>query len=94
MLRKRKALPQMQTHIRTRLKSCREALKMTQVTLGEHTGLSPSLISLYESGTILPSVDTLCRLAVALHTSTDYLCGLSENSATAYHDENAIGEKP
>jgi transcriptional regulator with XRE-family HTH domain len=57
------------------IRALRERAKMTQTALGAavdpHTG--QNLVSRWESGKDLPSVDKITKLAVALHTTTDLL---------------------
>lgn len=57
------------------LRSIREAKRITQLQLSVEIGIAQETISAYENGKAMPSVDTLCKLADCLHTSTDYLLG-------------------
>jgi transcriptional regulator with XRE-family HTH domain len=43
--------------------------------VAETIGLAPQAYERLERGRLLPSVDTLCRLAQVLHTSVDFLVG-------------------
>ena len=59
-----------------RLRRAREVLrKLSQGELADKSGLQPSAISHFETGTRKPSFDNLRRLADALSVSTDYLLG-------------------
>jgi transcriptional regulator with XRE-family HTH domain len=58
-----------------RLKAARDNRKMSQGDLAEKTGLQPSAISHFETGSRSPSFDNLKRLADALNVTTDYLLG-------------------
>ncbi len=75
-----------------RLRHIREEVrKLTQVQLGEMTGLPSTSISHFEKedGTRKPSFDNLRALAKALDISTDYLLGRSEDfrGSTALDDK-------
>ena len=61
-----------------RLRAAREARQLSQGALAERTGLQPSAVSHFETGTRKPSFDNLRRLADALRVSTDYLLGRTE----------------
>lgn len=62
-----------------RLQKQRRCLCMTQKQLAESLKVSQATICEYETGKSSPSSEILSRLAVALHTSTDYLLGLTDN---------------
>lgn len=48
------------------VKKMRLKANLTQLDLGKLAGRSKQAISLIEKGQVNPSIDTLCRLAVAL----------------------------
>jgi transcriptional regulator with XRE-family HTH domain len=56
-----------------RLKSARHNKGLTQEQLSKLTGINIKLISKYEQGVILPGLDNLQKLVVALEISADYL---------------------
>jgi transcriptional regulator with XRE-family HTH domain len=58
-----------------RLRAARELRKLAQDELARKTGLQPSAISHFETGTRKPSFDNLRKLADALEVTTDYLLG-------------------
>lgn len=60
-----------------RLQSCRERRRISRRTLAELCGLSKNMISLYERGERLPSLDVAIRLADLFEVSLDWLCGRS-----------------
>ena len=60
------------------IKQARKALHMSQDELAEAIGANRVTISRYETGSYLPSVPALEKLAVALRTTTGKLTG-SEN---------------
>lgn len=57
------------------IRAARKALKMSQDDLAEAIGANRVTISKYESGSYLPSIPALDRLATALHTTTIQLTG-------------------
>ena len=56
-----------------RLKTLREAKKITQLRLAMELGVSQETISGYETGKAVPPADMLIKLAGELNTSIDYL---------------------
>ena len=61
-----------------RLRVLRERAGYTQSALAEKLGTDNVQISRYETGAIVPSVETLVRLADILECSLDYLAGRSD----------------
>ncbi len=55
-----------------KLKSAREAKKLSQSKLGMLIGLSDKAISAYESGRTYPPLDTLAKIAKELNKSMTY----------------------
>jgi transcriptional regulator with XRE-family HTH domain len=66
-----------------RLRAARELRKMSQGDLAEKTGLQPSAISHFETGTRGPSFDNLKLLADALIVTTDYLLGRTDDPSAS-----------
>jgi transcriptional regulator with XRE-family HTH domain len=66
-----------------RLKAARETRKLSQGDLAEKSGLQPSAISHFETGSRSPSFDNLKRLADALEVTTDYLIGREDQPTTS-----------
>ncbi len=66
-----------------RLKAAREMRQWSQSDLAGRSGLSPSSIAHFETGSRKPSFDNLRRLANALEVTTDYLLGRVDNPALA-----------
>lgn len=60
------------------LRELRTAAKLTQSQLADRTGISRSTLYRYENSQNLPDSDIIVRLALALHTTTDYLLGLDD----------------
>ena len=61
-----------------RLKYLREQKGLLQTQLAERLSVTRALISGYETGIKLPSLDMLIKLAQSFHVSTDYLLGLTK----------------
>jgi transcriptional regulator with XRE-family HTH domain len=61
-----------------RISEAREARKFTRKALAEKIGATPSLVSNYENGDRIPSVQNLVAIARTLATSADYLLCLNE----------------
>ena len=71
-----------------RLRSAREKRKLSQEDLANRSGLLPSAISHFETGTRKPSFDNLRRLADALYVTTDFLLGrVNDDQALAGVDK-------
>lgn len=64
-------------NISQRIKEMRSLTKITQNELAKKVGVNKSTIAGYEMGHRYPSIEKLESIAKALHTSTDYLLGLT-----------------
>ena len=62
-------------NIGERIRTYREALKMSQEDLGKLVGLSKNSIYLYEKGERIPQSDNLLKIATALQITPDMLFG-------------------
>lgn len=62
-----------------RLKETRKEKLLTQEELAERANISRVMVSRYETGTVIPTVDVLVSLADALDVTTDYLLGRSDH---------------
>jgi transcriptional regulator with XRE-family HTH domain len=70
-----------------RLKKARELRGLGQADVSARSGIQPSAISHFETGSRKPSFDNLRRLALALDVTTDFLIGrASEIGATGTAD--------
>lgn len=58
-----------------KLKQLRKKNKITQEQLAKMLGLERSSVAKYESKSIIPSIDTLTRIAKIFNVSIDYLIG-------------------
>lgn len=63
-----------------RLQKQRLLMNISQKEAAISIGVSPSIISNYESSERTPSVENLMSLANLYHCSADYLLGLEKNS--------------
>jgi hypothetical protein len=61
-----------------RLHELRTFAGLSPAELSVRTGISRSTLYRYESSQSLPDSKAIIRLAMALHTSTDYLLGLDD----------------
>lgn len=68
-----------------RYKQCRQALGMSQKFVALSVGVSPPMVSQWESGIKEPSKDTLVKLANLFNVTTDYLL---------FHDETTQKNQP
>ena len=65
-----------------RLQEQRLNMKLSQKEVAKEIGVSPSIISNYESSERTPSVENLMELAGLYRCSVDYLLGISSSSRT------------
>lgn len=61
-----------------RLIDLREAGNLSQKQVASYTGISPRMISLYESGTNNPPIDKVIKLANFFEVTIDYLLGIDK----------------
>ncbi|MBR5800144.1 MAG: helix-turn-helix transcriptional regulator [Lachnospiraceae bacterium] len=61
-----------------RLQLQRMNMKLTQKEVAITIGVSPSVLSNYENGERVPSIENLMALAGLYRCSTDYLLGISK----------------
>ena len=73
-----------------KLRSLRLNYNYSQKKLPTMLGLSPSLISSYETGERMPSLENLKALAQLYHCSSDYLLGLTAQSSPAVIDVSVL----
>lgn len=70
-----------------RLRTLREARKMTQTRLAALLEIDPRVYNRWERGTATPQLDTVVRIAQLLQVSLDELVGLEAmHSAPAVHN--------
>jgi len=73
-----------------RLQEQRQLSKLSQKEVASAIGISPSVISNYESGERTPSVEILMSLASLYRCSTDYLLGLDKSNCASYIDTSNL----
>lgn len=75
-----------------RLKEQRELKHLSQKDVANAVGMSASIISNYENGERLPSLDNLITLARFYKCSTDYLLGIDKPNSN-YIDVSMLSAK-
>lgn len=65
-----------------RIKSRRQALNLSQSELSKQLNCTQAALSQYEKGSREPGLADLSNIAKALHTTTDYLLGLTDIAST------------
>lgn len=58
--------------IGAKIRALRQAKKLGLVQLGEHTGLSPAMLSKIERGQLIPTLPTLLRIAMVFGVGLDH----------------------
>ena len=61
-----------------KMRALRLRKKMGLVELGQHTGLSPALLSKIERGKMFPTLPTLLRVALVFSVGLDYFLGAGQ----------------
>ena len=61
-----------------RLRELREDSNLTQTKLAKELQIDQRSLSFYEIGKYEPNLDTLIRISLFFHVSTDYLLGLTD----------------
>lgn len=81
-----KGLPQ-------KLKMLRTQFGLSQKKVADKIGVSPSIVSGYETGERTPSIEVLLSLAYLYKTSTDYLLGKQSASPVSVIDVSNLTDK-
>ena len=68
-----------------RLHELRTFAGLSPAELSVRTGISRSTLYRYESSQNLPDSDIIIRLAIVLHTTTDYLLGLDDEPKIKFY---------
>ncbi len=76
-----------------KLRSLRERYGYSQRQVAKIIGVSPSVISSYETGERTPSIDVLLSLANIYKCSTDYLLGKDNKTSVTIDAEGLTNEQ-
>ena len=76
-----------------RLQKQRQLLKLSQKEVASVLGVSPSIISNYESSERVPSVENLMALANLYRCSVDYLLGLEKSINNNYLNVTSLTDE-
>jgi transcriptional regulator with XRE-family HTH domain len=74
----RSPLPRASIDFAARLRACREKYGLSQTSLAERAGLTPSAVSHFESGRRQPSLANLERIVAAMPGSAGALLGADD----------------
>ena len=75
-----------------RIHELRDKHNITQAALARRMGVTRSSVNAWEMGISVPSTENLVQLSQILHTSTDYLLGMSV-AETINIDNYTVSEK-
>lgn len=76
-----------------KLKALRVQYGFSQKQVAEKIGVSPSIVSGYETGERTPSTETLLSLSYLYNVSTDYLLGKQALAPNALIDVSKLTDK-
>ena len=76
-----------------KLKAYRTQFGLSQKQVAEKIGVSPSIVSGYETGERTPSTEILLSLAYLFNTSTDYLLGKQTTPPDSVIDVSKLTDK-
>lgn len=76
-----------------KLKELRKQHTFSQRMVAQRLGVSPSIISGYETGERTPSAGSILTLATLYHCSTDYLLGRNSVAQARIIDVNGLSEE-
>lgn len=76
-----------------RLRELRTKYNFSQKEVAELVGVSPSIVSAYETGERTPSVDVLLSLSSLYNCSTDYLLGKNTSEPPVILNVNGLSDK-
>lgn len=75
-----------------KLKELRQRLELSQREVADRLGVSPSIISGYETGERTPSIDSLLSISYLYNCSVDYLLGKTNEKPKLYIDTSKLNE--
>ena len=76
-----------------KLKDLRKKHSLSQKQVATRLGVSPSIISGYETGERTPSIEVLLSLAYLYQCSTDYLLGKENNTPKMMIDTDGLSDE-
>ena len=76
-----------------KLRTLRLQFGLSQKQVADRIGVSPSIVSGYETGERTPSVDNLLALSYLFRVSTDYLLGKRNEAKKATVDVSMLTDK-
>lgn len=76
-----------------KLRSLRERYRYSQKDVANKLGVSPSIVSGYETGERTPSTEVLLSLAYLYKCSTDYLLGRQSSQPQAVINAEGLTDK-
>lgn len=81
-------------NIGNRVKTLRNKHHMTQKELSAKLGLTPKMVSFYESSQRMPPIDIILKLVSIFDVSSDYLLGLSNTELSEKNIPMSFSEMP
>lgn len=76
-----------------RIQQLRNKYGFSQKQVAEKLGVSPSVVSGYETGERTPSTEVLLSLSYLFQCSTDYLLGRQATAPTVFIDAEGLTDK-
>ena len=76
-----------------KLRDLRNQYNLSQRSVAQHLGVSPSIISGYETGERTPSTENLLALSYLYHCSTDYLLGKDSSRQSSILNVDGLDTK-
>lgn len=76
-----------------KLRDLRNQYNLSQRSIAQHLGVSPSIISGYETGERTPSTDNFLALSYLYHCSTDYLMGKDSSKQVSLLNVDGLDTK-
>ncbi len=81
-------------NIGNRIKMLRTENNMTQKELSSKLGLTPKMVSFYETSQRMPPIDIILKLVTIFDVSSDYLLGLTNTNLYESNNIIALSEMP
>ena len=76
-----------------KLQTLRAKYRFSQKQVAERLGVSPSIVSGYETGERTPSTEVLLSISYLYHCSVDYLLGKQSAEPTTMIDIEGLSDK-